>query len=152
MGIHINIIVATTHKDSSHIYWMIIPSVRVGSKVSHIFLQNFLDVVKTIRHGPLESCPIIFIQNGSSWCALPKGEIKNHFMLIFWFNLDLIIAGEIIHEGQYLIIGAFIDYLNNGRDWEIIFWTHMVQISIINTENNGTMFFWWQEQRWKRIL
>lgn len=62
-------------------------------------------------------------------------------MLIFWFNLDLIITGEIIHEGEYLTISAFIDDLNNGRDWEVIFWMNMVQISIINTEKNGTMFF-----------
>jgi hypothetical protein len=44
-------------------------------------------------------------------------------------DLDLIVVGEPIHEGQSLIASKVIDNLVDERGWKFIFGTNMVEIT-----------------------
>ena len=61
-------------------------------------------------------------------------------MLILGNNVDLIIAGETIHEREDFTSGAVIDNLIDERGRKVVFWTSFIDIPIINTYMNRTLF------------
>lgn len=63
------------------------------------------------------------------------------FVLVFGFDLYLIISQKTIHEIKGLATCAFIDYLVNKWCGKIIFWTGLVQIMEVCTNANRTLFF-----------
>jgi hypothetical protein len=56
-------------------------------------------------------------------------------------DLDLIVAGEPIHEGQCLVVGTVIDNLVDERGWKVVFGTSMVEIVKVGADVNSALFF-----------
>ena len=61
-------------------------------------------------------------------------------MLVNWFNRNLIIAIESIHEGNILTCRAFVNNLVNEGCRIVVFWTSRIQISIVNTHSSISLF------------
>ena len=97
--------------------------------------------MKCIKHGPLECCSIIFKTKGHLFAGecSPYGN-KSCFVLIFLFDLDLIIARETIHEGKDVDSNTVINDLINEQCQVIALSTCFVQIMQISTHMNGSMF------------
>jgi hypothetical protein len=100
------------------------------------------EVVKCKRHGPLESGSSIL----EAKRHLTIGECTPRtneclFVLVFRFDLDLIISRKTIHEQKGFTTGTFINDLVNEWGWKIIFWTCLVQIMEIGTYTNRALFF-----------
>jgi hypothetical protein len=62
-------------------------------------------------------------------------------MLIRRKNIDLIIARETIHQGEYFTPATVINNLVNEIGWIIFFGTSFVYIPIIYTNMNRALFF-----------
>jgi hypothetical protein len=56
-------------------------------------------------------------------------------------DLDLIVSGEPIHEGQGLMASTIIDNLVDERGWEVVFGTSMVEIMKVSADANSALFF-----------
>lgn len=105
-------------------------------EIIEVSLDNPCDVMKCIRHGPLEIGPIIFkarrhfpIREGAP--RLNEGGL----MLIFKLDLDLIITRESIHKGEYFIPSAIIQDLINEWCRIVIFRTRFIQILKISRDS-----------------
>ena len=55
-------------------------------------------------------------------------------------DLDLIVAGEPIHDGQSLMVGTFINNLVDERGWKFFFGTSMVEIMKVSADMNNALF------------
>jgi hypothetical protein len=66
---------------------------------------------------------------------------ESGFVLVFEFDLYLIVSRKTIHELKILATCAFIDYMVNKWHGEIIFWEGLVQIMEVLTYANCTLFF-----------
>ena len=76
--------------------------------------------MKQIGHGLLKGFSSIFKVKGHlSICECSPRVDKSCFMLIFQFDMNLIVTGEPIHEGEYLISNTIIDDLINEWCWVI---------------------------------
>ena len=62
-------------------------------------------------------------------------------MLVGWENINLIVAGEAIHEGKNNAFGTVVDYLIDIGSREIVFWTNPIQISEFDTNPNSALIF-----------
>ena len=78
---------------------MVNPFLRMSSKIINISLNNLLNIMECIRHGLLESGSNIFKAEGNFLVSegTPRTNERNP-MLIFGFDLDLVVARESIHE------------------------------------------------------
>jgi hypothetical protein len=56
-------------------------------------------------------------------------------------DLDFIIAGEPVHEGQCLVTGTIIENLVDERGWKVVFGTTMVEIVKVGVDANNALFF-----------
>jgi ABC-type spermidine/putrescine transport system permease subunit I len=72
--------------------------------------------------------------------STPRG-IECGFILIFWMNLNLIIARELVHEGQGLMAGTTINNLVDERRWEVVFGTDVIEIMKVSAYMNSALFF-----------
>jgi hypothetical protein len=100
-----------------------------------------LYIVKRIRHSTLKRSTYVLKTEGK----FPIGEStprtnKRSFMLVLRSDVNLIIAGESIHERKYFIAGTVIDDLVEKRGWKVVLWTGFVNIPIINTNTYTTTF------------
>ena len=88
---------------------MVVPFLRMSSKIIKISLKNILNIMECVRHGPLESGPNIF--KAEKHFPISEGaprENEGGLVLIFKLDLDLIISGESIHKGEYFISSAIV--------------------------------------------
>jgi hypothetical protein len=100
------------------------------------------EVMKRKIHGPLESGSSIF----KAKRHLTIGECtpwanECHFVLVFRFDLDLIISQKTIHERKGFTTDTFINDLVDEWCRKIIFWTCFVQITKFSTYTNRALFF-----------
>ena len=72
---------------------------RMRSKIIKISLNDLLNIMECIRHGPLESGSNIFKSEGHFLVSqgTPRTN-ESRLILIFGFDLDLVVARESIHE------------------------------------------------------
>jgi hypothetical protein len=72
---------------------------RMRNKIIKISLDDILNIMECIRHGPLESGSSIFKAEGHFLVSegTPRTN-ESRLMLIFGFDLDLVVARESIHE------------------------------------------------------
>jgi hypothetical protein len=86
-----------------------------------------LEIMERKRHGPLKGLSGIFETKGYLTiheCSPWKNECR--FVLVFGFDLYLIISQKTIHETKGLATCTFIDYLVNEWCGKISFWTDLV--------------------------
>ena len=74
------------------------------------------------------------ISEGSPWTN------ECHFVLALGQYVDLIVTGETIHEREYFATGAIIDNLIDKGSWIVVFGTRFVQIPIVDTHPDGSLF------------
>ena len=71
----------------------------------------------------------------------PRGS-KSVFTLIYWINLDLIVAREPIHKGKYLMAGTVIDNLVDERGCKVVFRESMVDIMKFSGDAKALLINW----------
>jgi hypothetical protein len=100
-----------------------------------------LEIMESKRHGPLKGRSSIFetkrhltIRECTPW----TNECR--FVLVFGFDLYLIISLKTIHEREGLTTCTFINYLVDEWCGKITFWTGLVQITEVRTYTNRSLF------------
>ena len=92
-------------------------------------------------HCPLKGSPCIFQSKGNfSISECTPRENKSSFMLVFRFDLDLIVAGETIHKREYLTTRTCIYDLINKRCRVVVLRTGFVKVSKFRTNTNSPYF------------
>ena len=86
--------------------------------------------METICHGALEGGSSIFEAKGhDSICECAPWGCESRLIMVFFLDLDLVIARKPIHEGKGLLSGARInDLIDEGR-WEVVFGTCPIEIT-----------------------
>jgi hypothetical protein len=113
-----------------------------SSEVFQISKNDASKIMKNAGHGPLKRSTNIFESKRHD--AIRKGTprvCKSSFVLIYWVDLNLIIARELIHKGQCLMANKIIDDLVDGRGWEFVFGTSMVEVVEVSVDANSSLFF-----------
>jgi hypothetical protein len=113
-----------------------------SSEVIQISKDDARKIMENIGHGPLER--ITYVLESKRHDAISKGTprgSKSGFILIFWMDLDLIVAREPIHEGQCFLAGTVINNLVDERGWEVVFGKIMVEIMKFCADVNSALFF-----------
>jgi hypothetical protein len=100
---------------------------KIVENISHVSLEHSTYVLESKRHDKVSKCT-------------PWGGRCN-FILIYWMDLDLIVAKEPIHEVQVLMACIVIDNLVNERVWEVVFGTTMIAIMKFSADVNSALFF-----------
>ena len=98
--------------------------------------------MEKICHGALEGGSNILQTKGHyliGECA-PQG-CECSLVMIFFLDLDLVVAGKSIHEGEGLMSGACVDDLVDERCGEVVFGTCPIEIAEVYENTNGTLFF-----------
>jgi hypothetical protein len=100
-----------------------------------------LYIVKRIRHSTLKRSTCVLKTKGkfSIGESTPRTN-KRSFMLVLRSDINLIIAGESIHERKDFNVDTVIDDLVNKRGRKVILWTGFVNIQIMNTNTYTTTF------------
>ena len=104
--------------------------------------HNVNEVMEAVCHGMLEGGSNIFEAKGNDSvgeCA-PWG-CECRLVMVFFSDLDLVISGKSIHEGEGLMPGACIDDLVDERGGEVVFGTCPIKIMEVYANANGTLFF-----------
>ena len=101
-----------------------------------------LDVIESIIHCSLKSFPDVFKTKWEfpiSDCTLGIDE----FFLIFvlWADVDLIVARKSIHEQKYFASNTIVDNMVNKGSKIVLFWIRNINIPIIDTHSDGSLFF-----------
>jgi hypothetical protein len=98
--------------------------------------------MENISHGPLErsTCGFYPKRHGVIRKSTPWGS-KSSFILICWMDLDLIVEGEPIDEGNGLVAKKVVDNLVDERGWEFAFGTSMVGIVKVSADANSSLVF-----------
>ena len=101
-----------------------------------------LEIMKIKRHGPLKGGTNIFkTKKHLTICECTPRTNECRFVLVFGFDLDLIVSQKIVHERKGFTTSTFINDLVNEWCWKIIFGTCLVQITKIGTYMNRALFF-----------
>ena len=72
----------------------------------------------------------------------PRSDEGRLFSIFRWHSY-LVIARETIHKGEHFGLSSTVNKHINMRQWEVIFWTGFIQISVINTHSNFPIFLWY---------
>ena len=101
-----------------------------------------LKVMERKRHGLLKGRTNIFETKGHITIRECTPWIDECcFVLVFGFDLYLVISQKVIHEREGLATHTFINYLIDEWCGKIIFWTGLVQIMEVYTYTNCALFF-----------
>jgi hypothetical protein len=101
-----------------------------------------LEVMESKRHGPLKGGSSIFeTKRHFMICECTPWANECHFVLVFVFDLDLIISRKIVHERKGFTTCTFINDMVDERCGEIIFGTCLVQIMEVGTNMNRAFLF-----------
>ena len=115
---------------------MVSPLFGVSSEIVKISFHNSSDIMESVRHSPLEGSSSIFEAEGHF--LIGEGALRADegcLVLIFRFDLDLVIPRESIHKGEDFISRTVIQYLINERCGIIVFRTCLVQILKISANS-----------------
>lgn len=66
---------------------------------------------------------------------------KGCLMLISRRDINLVVSRKTIHEGIHFAPRTLVNELINKRGGEVILWTGLVNVTIINTDSNSTLLF-----------
>lgn len=140
--INLDFIITTSKKNFSKVGKMILMKQRTRGKVIKIKFNDVFDIVKCVGCGPLESSTNIFQTKGQftiGKCS-PREE-KSSLMLVFKFDLNLVIAGITINKLIDRIVSTCAKNLVDKRCSIIIFLEGQIQFTvIITTPSISTQF------------
>ena len=141
MRIQTYIVESTPSKNFFQMSKVIRSFLGMGRKVIQVSLYNMSNVMKSVVHSPLKSCSsIIQTEWEFTICKCAPRIDEGSFMLVVFFNCNLVIAWESIHEGKRFAPGTIVENLIYERCRIIVIGTRGIQISIINTNLNGALF------------
>jgi hypothetical protein len=93
MRIESDSIVATSFKNQSKVHSMIHSLARVSSKIIEVSFNYVFEIMKSKSHGSLEGCSGVFeVERNFLVCKRAPRTYEFHLMLVFGFDLDLVIA------------------------------------------------------------
>ena len=93
-------------------------------------------------HGVLESGSIILQAKGHDLiCECTPWGCEISLVMIFFPDLNLVIARKSFHEGRGLMSSACIDNLINEGCWEVVFGTRPIEVMKFCANMNDTLFF-----------
>ena len=100
------------------------------------------NVMKSVRHctlegstGVLETERELLIGKSSPWTD------KGGFVLVSRGNIYLVIPRKTVHKGVHFTPSTLVNKLINKGCGEIIFRAGLIDITVINTNTDGTLFF-----------
>ena len=99
------------------------------------------EIAEVVRHGVLGGGSNIFEAKGHDSvgkCA-PWGH-EYHFVTVFFLDLDLILFGKTVHDGEGLMSGTCIDDLVDEHGGEVVFGTCPIKIMEVCANVNGNPF------------
>lgn len=97
--------------------------------------------MKYIIHGMLKHFSNVFKTKGHLCVGESSPRVdKSCLGLVIWFDFNLVISRESIHEGKYLTSNTVVIDLVNEPCWVIFLWKNFVQIMEVSTHANGSMF------------
>lgn len=114
----------------------------MSRKVIQVFLNDMYDTMKRVSHFPLKSgaCIINTKWKFAVWKGTPRID-KGSFMLISWFDTDLVITWEAIHEGKWFTSSIIVYNLVNAWGRIVSFGTNTIQIMVVDAYLNCSLFF-----------
>jgi hypothetical protein len=113
-----------------------------SGEVIQLCKDDTSQIMENIHHGPLECrTGVIEAKIHDTICKSTPWGSECSFVQVHGMNLNLIVAKEIIHEGQGFVIGTIIDNLLDERHWEVIFGTGMIEIMKFSANMNSELFF-----------
>ena len=121
---------------------MLFVALRPRDEVVETHQHDVSKIAEAVHHGALEGGSSIFEAKGHDSvgeCA-PLG-CEYRFVMVSFLDLDLVVSGKIIHEGEGLMSGTCIDDLVNEWGGEVVFGTCPTNIKEVYTNANGTLFF-----------
>ena len=130
-------VLLTSIENNPKVSRMVSPLLGESGKIVMISFHNLSDVMESIRHSPLEGGSNIFEAEGRF--PIGKGSPsanEGSLVLIFEFDLDLVISRESVHKGKDFISRTVIQYLINEWHGIIVFRTCLVQIPKISANMN----------------
>ena len=122
--------------------WMLNSLTRMCRKIIKVGFNNGFYVMKSKVHGSLKGCPCIFQSKGnfSIRKCTPRAN-ESSFMLVFRFDLDLIVAGETIHKREHLTPRTCIYDLVNKWCGVIVLRLGFIEVSKVCTNMNSPLLF-----------
>ena len=99
------------------------------------------EVTKALCRGALEGGSSIFQAKGhDSICECAPWGCECRLIMVFFPDLDLVIAIKFVHEGKGLMSGACIDDLIDEGCWEVVFGTRPIDVMEVCKNMNGPYF------------
>ena len=100
------------------------------------------DVMKSIRHRPLEGCTSIFqAKREFLICKSAPWADKCSFVLVSWEYIDLIISREAVHKREDFTASTIINDLVDEWCGIVVLGTSAIDIPIINAYSDSALFF-----------
>ena len=122
--------------------WMLVPLTRMCEQIIKVWFDNGFNIVKRKVHGSLKGFPCIFQSKGHfSIRECTPRENKSSFMLVFWFDLDLIVARETIHKREYFTTRTCSYDLINKWCGVIVLRIGFVKVSKVRTNTTSPLLF-----------
>ena len=109
--------------------WMLDPLARMCGQIMKVWFDNGFNVMKGKVHGSLKGCPYIFQSKGHFSIRECTPRTNESFMLVFRFDLDLIVDGETIHKREHLTPRTCIYDLVNKWCGVIVLRTGFIEVS-----------------------
>jgi hypothetical protein len=113
-----------------------------SSEIIQVSENNVREIMENISHVPFKRQTYVFwskrhdtIRKSSPWGG------KCDLILICGMDLDFIVAGKPIHEGQGLVVRTVLNNLVNKRLWEVFFGTRIIEIAKVGADMNIALFF-----------
>ena len=100
------------------------------------------EVAEVVCHGMLEGGSSVFQAKGHDAIhkCTPQGCECRLIMVFFW-DLDLVISKKSVHEGKGLMSIACINNLIDEGCWQVVFGTCPIEVMEVCANVNGTLFF-----------
>jgi hypothetical protein len=100
-----------------------------------------LEVMKRKIHGPLKGGNMFETKRYFTICECTPWADECRFVLVFGFDLNLVISRKTIHERKGFTTRTFINDLVDEWCGKIIFGTCLIQITEVGTYTNRAVFF-----------
>ena len=133
---------ATSHEDLPQVIYVLCVLLRPCDEVVKTNQHDVNEIMEAVRHGAPKGGSSIFEAKGhdSVGECSPWG-CECHVVTVFFPDLDLVVAGKSIHEGEGLMFGTCVDDLIDERCGEVVFGTCPIEVTEVCANKNGTIFF-----------